>query len=162
MRVGQWLLFQLIRVVSLYHWIQGIDDLRLADIKLNIQTYASQEMVSSWLQKKKKGRHWTCHSFGLCEKSNLRVELVALPLLLEQASKSVAQASATVLRALLDPVLKGLTWLWILIIIKCGDPANTCLVRTIRGVPGQLPGPGVAANRFPCRGTECQRTMEDK
>ncbi|RJE17978.1 short chain dehydrogenase [Aspergillus sclerotialis] len=59
------------------------------NIKLIVQSYVSPEMVASWLQKKKQ-------------------ESEDLPLILQQAPNSLEQASATVLRALLDPVIKGL------------------------------------------------------
>ncbi|KAJ5626089.1 hypothetical protein N7510_002398 [Penicillium lagena] len=54
--------------------------------KTNIQTYVSPEEVSSWLQRKK-------------------VASEDLPILLQQAPKSQAQGSATILRGLLDPIL---------------------------------------------------------
>ena len=82
-------------------------DLRFADIKLITQSYMSPEMVSSWLQKKKQGMP-VLPFRGLCHKLTLEVESEDLPLILQQAPKSVEQASATVLRALLDPVIKGL------------------------------------------------------
>ncbi|CAL5867794.1 uncharacterized protein PFLUO_LOCUS2015 [Penicillium psychrofluorescens] len=56
--------------------------------KTNIQTYVSPEEVSSWLQRKKDAGE-------------------DLPILLQQAPKSQAQGSATILRGLLDPILGG-------------------------------------------------------
>ncbi|KAJ5097611.1 Oxidoreductase short-chain dehydrogenase/reductase family [Penicillium angulare] len=58
------------------------------DTKTNFQTYVSSDEVCEWLQRKKD-------------------EGQELPILLQQAPKSLAQASATVLRGLLDPTLSG-------------------------------------------------------
>lgn len=56
MLAGPWVRFLSIQVVScIAIETQAIIYLRLADIKLNIQSYASPELVASWLQKKKKG-----------------------------------------------------------------------------------------------------------
>ncbi|KAJ5971172.1 Major facilitator superfamily domain general substrate transporter [Penicillium vulpinum] len=56
--------------------------------KTNIQTYVAMEEIKSWLQRKKE----------LGED---------IPVLLQQAPKSLGQGSATVLRGLLDPDLEG-------------------------------------------------------
>ncbi|KAJ5218249.1 uncharacterized protein N7498_000348 [Penicillium cinerascens] len=58
--------------------------------KNNIQTYVSTDEVASWLQRKKEAGE-------------------DLPILLQQAPKSMTQGSATVLRGLLDPDLEGKT-----------------------------------------------------
>ncbi|CEJ57574.1 hypothetical protein PMG11_06263 [Penicillium brasilianum] len=55
--------------------------------KTNVQTYISPEDVASWLQRKKRAGE-------------------DLPILLQQAPKSLSQASATILRGLLDPMLE--------------------------------------------------------
>ncbi|GLI80510.1 serine/threonine-protein kinase env7 [Penicillium ochrochloron] len=52
----------------------------------NVQTYLSAEEVASWLQRKKEAGE-------------------DLPILLQQAPKSLSQASATIIRGLLDPML---------------------------------------------------------
>ncbi|KAJ5455751.1 uncharacterized protein N7458_004015 [Penicillium daleae] len=54
--------------------------------KTNVQTYVSPEEVASWLQRKKEAGE-------------------DLPILLQQAPKSQSQASATIIRGLLDPIL---------------------------------------------------------
>ncbi|GIJ90723.1 hypothetical protein Asppvi_009685 [Aspergillus pseudoviridinutans] len=59
-----------------------------SDTKPSLQTVASLEQVASWLQRKKEP---------------LFEEGEDLPLLLQQAPKSVSQGIATILRALLDP-----------------------------------------------------------
>lgn len=56
--------------------------------KNSLQTYASPEQIASWLQKKQTASE-------------------DLPLLLQQAPRSLQQGSATILRALLDPELEG-------------------------------------------------------
>ncbi|OKO89228.1 hypothetical protein PENSUB_13863 [Penicillium subrubescens] len=57
-----------------------------ADTTTNVQTYLSPEDVASWLQRKKEAGE-------------------DLPILLQQAPKSLSQASATIIRGLLDPML---------------------------------------------------------
>ncbi|KAJ5355286.1 uncharacterized protein N7496_012498 [Penicillium cataractarum] len=54
--------------------------------KTNVQTYVSPEDIASWLQRKKEAGE-------------------DLPILLQQAPKSLSQASATIIRGLLDPML---------------------------------------------------------
>ncbi|KAJ5816945.1 Short-chain dehydrogenase/reductase SDR [Penicillium robsamsonii] len=56
--------------------------------KTNIQTYVSMEDIKTWLQRKKEAGE-------------------DIPVLLQQAPKSLGQGSATVLRGLLDPELEG-------------------------------------------------------
>lgn len=78
------------------------------DTKTNIQTYVSPEGVASWLQRKKEGQSIHALSDPLC----LRVAHHPaagedLPILLQQAPKSLAQGSATIIRGLLDPILEG-------------------------------------------------------
>ncbi|CRL28872.1 Short-chain dehydrogenase/reductase SDR [Penicillium camemberti] len=58
--------------------------------KTNVQTYVAWDEIKSWLQRKKEG-----YPAG-----------EDIPVLLQQAPKSLAQGSATVLRGLLDPELE--------------------------------------------------------
>ncbi|KAJ5210249.1 Short-chain dehydrogenase/reductase SDR [Penicillium cf. griseofulvum] len=60
----------------------------LMDTKPNVQTYVAMEDIKSWLQRKKEAGE-------------------DIPVLLQQAPKSLGQGSATVLRGLLDPELEG-------------------------------------------------------
>jgi hypothetical protein len=77
-----------------------------ADTKTNVQTYVSPEEVASWLQRKKEGM------FSILD---IYLKLAPhaipagedLPILLQQAPKSQSQASATIIRGLLDPILAG-------------------------------------------------------
>ncbi|KAJ5472402.1 hypothetical protein N7530_006403 [Penicillium desertorum] len=56
--------------------------------KTNVQTYVAFDEIKSWLQRKKEAGE-------------------DIPVLLQQAPKSLGQGSATVLRGLLDPELEG-------------------------------------------------------
>ncbi|KAJ5510920.1 Major facilitator superfamily domain general substrate transporter [Penicillium expansum] len=61
--------------------------------KTNVQTYVAWDEIKSWLQRKKDAGE-------------------DIPVLLQQAPKSLAQGSATVLRGLLDPELEGISPIW--------------------------------------------------
>lgn len=81
--------------------------LTLLDTKKNLHTCVSQEQVASWLQRKKEGMSIVSPKL-LAERWHAGGQVKEdLPLLLQQAPKSISQGCATVLRALLDPNLKG-------------------------------------------------------
>ncbi|OQE91314.1 hypothetical protein PENNAL_c0010G11412 [Penicillium nalgiovense] len=61
--------------------------------KTNVQTYVALDEIKSWLQRKKEAGE-------------------DIPVLLQQAPKSLGQGSATVLRGLLDPELEGISPIW--------------------------------------------------
>ncbi|CAI7590937.1 unnamed protein product [Penicillium bialowiezense] len=91
--------------------------------KTNIQTYVTMEQIETWLQRKK-------------------IAGEDIPVLLQQAPKSLSQGSATVLRGLLDPDLEGE------FLIRTSNEifvfAEIC--RTLWSVLGSLPGSHVATS----------------
>ena len=94
------------------------------------------------------------------------------PLHLRQAPKSVQQGSATVLRALLDPILKG--W-WVLAPHETfklrehyqfgqkseeADERSAVPNRSIGCISRQLPGARTAEHRLPCGRSKCEGAVE--
>ncbi|KAJ5780833.1 hypothetical protein N7457_005993 [Penicillium paradoxum] len=79
--------------------------------KTNVQTFVAWEDINSWLQRKKEGMFDKSRCQYLCDRSDtISLDHPAsedLSVLLQQAPKSFAQGSATVLRGLLDPELES-------------------------------------------------------
>lgn len=88
---------------SLFHW-QG--DLTCVDTKTNIQTYVTMEQIETWLERKKIGMFIRRVDGTQSDPTTLSAG-EDVPVLLQQAPKSLSQGSATVLRGLLDPDLEG-------------------------------------------------------